>query len=70
MLKEPGLINHVHISEPFLVPVKQRKIHRLLKSLLEAAGYSGYVSIEMAACSDLQLVYSAIDYVRGIFHGS
>ncbi len=40
-------INHVHISEPNLVPIQKRKLHQGLGQLLREEGYAGYVSIEM-----------------------
>lgn len=44
------LIGHVHVSEPFLAPAPARHADaRHLLSVLHAAGYSGWVSLEMAA---------------------
>jgi len=40
-------INHVHISEPGLLPICQRREHRELASLLREKCYKGFVSIEM-----------------------
>jgi len=41
------LISHVHISEPHLVPVRERPEHRQLNELLRHAGYVGWISLEM-----------------------
>lgn len=38
------LINHVHISEPFLEPILPRKEHRELYDILKANGYNFYVT--------------------------
>lgn len=41
------LISHVHISEPGLKAVEQRRLHRKLAGLLADEGYKGYISIEV-----------------------
>ena len=61
------LINHVHISEPFLKPVKARDLHAELAELLQAEGYKNFVSIEMATVDDVNILESAMDYVKGVF---
>lgn len=49
--KNAGLINHVHISEPFLKPVRtdggRRAFHGELAAFLRENNYQGYVSVEM-----------------------
>ena len=42
-----GLINHVHISEPFLKPIEKRDLHRDLAGFLMESGYDRFVSIEV-----------------------
>lgn len=61
------LINHVHISEPGLKPIEKRAIHSDLAAFLKAAGYQGYVSIEMGKQDDLQVIEDACGYVKEIF---
>ena len=61
------LINHVHISEPFLKPIERRNLHGELAELLQAEGYKNFISIEMATVDDLEILNSAIDYVKGVF---
>lgn len=61
------LIQHVHISEPGLEPIKERMLHRELKELLAAGGYQGFVSIEMKRTEDLSVLEKAMDYVRRVF---
>ncbi len=61
------LINHVHISEPMLKPVEERKLHNDLASLLVSNDYLGFVSIETGKQDDISLVGSMIDYISQIF---
>jgi sugar phosphate isomerase/epimerase len=58
--KNISLVNHIHISEPMLAPVKKRELHRRLKDL----SYDRYFSIEMAAPGNLDLVKEIICYVK------
>lgn len=62
-----NLINHVHISEPFLNPIVARDLHKELKAVLEDGGYDRYISIEMGSKNEVSTVYDSIDYVKGIF---
>lgn len=61
------LINHVHISEPGLEPVAQRKIHWELREVLEAEHYDKFVSIEMRKVEDLSVIEDKLRYIRNIF---
>ena len=47
-----NLVNHIHISEPFLKPLKERKIHRDIKRIISRCNYNGYVSLEMGKYDD------------------
>ena len=63
--KNISLVNHIHISEPMLAPVKKRDLHRQLKDL----DYDRYFSIEMAApgnldLGNLDLIKEVIFYVK------
>ncbi len=60
-------INHVHISEPGLAMIQERKMHEELAALLEKEGYQGYVSVEMGRRENLEEVERALAYVKGIF---
>lgn len=60
-------INHVHISEPMLRPIENRKIHKELKKALSEGGYTKFVSIEMGAVRDLSIIEKVMHYVRSIF---
>ena len=61
-----GLVNHIHISEPGLVPIQKREEHRELAAILKESDYSGFVSIEMKL-TDPDTVMRAMEYVREIF---
>lgn len=60
-------INHVHISEPGLAPIRRRTLHQELAAFLREEGYQGFVSIEMKNCGELAPVLEAMDYVKEIF---
>ncbi len=61
------LVNHVHISEPSLVPVVKRDFHVELRKALEDAGYDGYISIEMKKMQDIDAVREIMEYVKDAF---
>ncbi len=67
LLDHIELINHIHISEPGLAPIKQRDLHRLLAQELHKAAYKGFVSIEMRAGLPTHDIKSIIGYIRNIF---
>jgi sugar phosphate isomerase/epimerase len=54
------IINHIHISEPKLVPIEKRDIHKEIFAL----DYNKYVSIEMGNCNDLTKVKNIIKYIK------
>lgn len=62
-----GLINHVHISEPNLVPVQKRKLHNELNEFLRQEGYEGFVSIEMKTTDDIDGLKRIMEYVVSVF---
>ena len=61
------LISHVHISEPWLKPVREQEVHKKLAQLLVKENYGNFVSIEMGAQEDLDLLEACMKYVREIF---
>ena len=61
------LINHVHISEPGLKPVRKRKMHEQIAGLLKAEGYQKAVSIEMGRQEDTDLLFRTMEYVQNVF---
>ena len=65
--KHVSLINHVHISEPYLNKIQKREKHAVLAEILKGGKYDGYVSIEMKNLGDLQIIKDTMDYVKGVF---
>lgn len=61
------LIKHVHISEPGLETIRERRLHKELRDVLLQENYQGYVSIEMKNKADLQEIYKTMKYVKEIF---
>lgn len=59
-------VSHVHISEPGLVPVEDRKFHREVRAILEDFDYRGFVSLEMAT-SDYDTVRACLEYLAHTF---
>lgn len=62
-------INHIHISEPGLLPISQRDEHRELASLLREKLYNGFISIEMKKGQDDSLsdIEKVMDYIGEVF---
>ena len=58
------LVNHVHISEPFLKPIQHRLLHAELLSMLSENEYANFVSIEMGKVDDLEEIKKAMLYVK------
>lgn len=61
------LINHVHISEPGLAMIEQRKLHEDIAGLLYEADYRGYVSLEIKTQENIEEVKKAVIYLQEIF---
>ena len=63
------LIHHVHISEPGLVPIQKRPLHRQLSDLLQTSGYQGFVSIEVgkADTGNPERLKPMMEYVNELF---
>lgn len=60
-------INHVHISEPGLKPIEERKLHAELRDILLEEDYNGFVSIEMGKNDELCVIEKCLQYVRSVF---
>ena len=65
--EEMSKIHHIHISEPGLEVIKERKLHRELKELLYKTGYENYLSVEMKTMDSVEQVRKVMEYVSGIF---
>ena len=62
-----SLINHVHISEPWLKPIVERDIHGDLYKILKDEGYNRYISIEMGKIESIEEIGKVMDYVNKVF---
>ena len=60
-----NFVNHIHISEPNLLPIEKREIHNLLFNVLNNGNYSNIVSIEMKKCS-FDKIKDIIDYISNL----
>ena len=60
-------VSHVHISEPGLAPIQPRPEQEELALMLGAAGYRGFVSIEMGAGETDAPVLSAMQRIAEVF---
>lgn len=60
-------INHIHISEPYLEPIVERKIHAELYQLVKEYNYTHFVSIEMKKNDDISIVKNAVYYIKDVF---
>ena len=61
------LINHVHISEPGLKPIRKRRLHRELAQVLRNAQYGKFVSIEVGRQENPDVLLEMMEYVRDVF---
>jgi sugar phosphate isomerase/epimerase len=62
-----GLVNHIHISEPKLVPLERRELHKEILTL----AFDGYFSIEMGNNGgDLEKVKQTIEYIAVLAKGA
>lgn len=59
------LVNHIHISEPYLKKIQKRDLHRQLRTL----DYDKYISIEMGLQNTINDVFEVVDYVAEVFGG-
>ena len=60
------LINHVHISEPYLKVIEKRELHTKLIELLYEEGYDGFISIEMGKVLELSDINVVLKYISNI----
>lgn len=62
-----SLVNHIHISEPYLAIPEKREKHRELADILHKTSYTGYVSIEMKNHGDIGKVKDTMKYIDEVF---
>jgi len=61
------LINHVHISEPYLEKIQAHDEHLQLAALLREKQYANYVSIEMKNLGNTESVKEVMAYTKQLF---
>ena len=66
IFEDTYLISHVHISEPELVIIKKREIHRAIVEHLRGQ-YHHFISIEMQQQKNIDDLFSTMKYIRDIF---
>lgn len=57
------MVNHIHISEPYLKKIEKRELHRSLTRL----NYDRYISVEMGLQPSLKDVSDVVDYIEEVF---
>ncbi len=62
-----SMINHVHISEPYLNPILKREEHQSLINILSTNNYDGYVSIEMKKLDKIEDVKDTVLYLKNLY---
>lgn len=62
-----NLVNHIHISEPYLAKIVKRKEHQELAKFLRDTNYDKYISIEMKKTQTIEEIKEAIQYSLEIF---
>lgn len=60
-------IHHVHISEPFLNPIEERRLHNELSKTLRQGEYTGSVSLEAKCFADKVDLDKNLRYIHDVF---
>ncbi len=63
------IVNHIHLSEPYLEHVNKKDEHDTLKKVLSKIDYKNYLSIEMKNQNNLQSVKNSVLYMKEAFYG-
>ena len=67
VLKENvSLINHIHISEPFLKKIEKRDLHKELFDFLRKENYALFVSVEMGLQENISDIEDAMKYIADL----
>jgi sugar phosphate isomerase/epimerase len=61
------LVNHIHISEPYLAQIKPHTLHKELAEILKKLDYNKYISIEMKNLGNFEKTKKVIAYVKAFF---
>lgn len=62
------LVNHIHVSEPYLEEIQVRDTHKEFSEMLQEMKYDNFVSIEMKNLNSIELVKNKIQYVKQLFY--
>ncbi len=62
-----NIVNHIHLSVPYLEYVEKREEHKTLKKVFDKIGYQGYLSIEMKNQNDIEKVKKSVLYMKEMF---
>lgn len=66
-LNDLDRVTHIHLSEPFLEPLKERILHKELAYSLKHSAYDRYVSIEMKNTGSIGIINDVIKYISNLF---
>ena len=61
------LVNHIHISEPYLKEIVWSEMHEQLKCILKIEDYKNYVSIEMENLKNINLIKKILLQFKCLF---
>lgn len=67
---QAAVINHIHISEPYLEEIETRSVHQELAGKLREIHYDKYISIEMKNLNAPEQVKKTLHYIKDIFYAS
>ncbi len=61
------IVNHIHLSVPYLEYVKKIENHKTLKKVFDKMDYQNYLSIEMKNQNDIEKVKKSVLYMKETF---
>ncbi len=67
LAKDIDIVNHIHLSLPYLEYVSSHPIHADLREVLKECGYDRYLSIEMKRVDEVDKILECLEYVGGYF---
>ena len=63
-------INHVHISEPYLAVIQERREHKELLQILRSGCYNKAVCLEMKLNEDVHQLLGSMAYISSVYYGN
>ena len=61
------LVNHIHLSEPYLMSLEKRDLYKILAEILRESNYQKFVSIEMKKYDDICIIKEIMKYVGNLY---